>query len=627
MSSKEIVSGDEFEKEVQHKSLIKYYSSVLKAVASGMGGTGFEIVISEKREVGVNLAKKTITVPNPENASYHQLSLVRGIIDHELAFIRYKGRQFDSVPNPLLKFIRESVEDFYVDGSACEEYAGCKTNIQELYYSANSKLFDADEFPKEVLDLQKLLLVLYADSIDTFSYMPAQNMFVDLYDKYKDRIIRTQEQADRLATELFEDVKDLIEESKLTKTDTKKYSEKLGDEDKSLKDMFEKALEASEKEASKSKDPTKSKFTWSKPSYFEEKDVKVEPKPHVEAFNKIVKAAAKSLNKMEAAKEEVQAVKGRFANTYIPGEILAAKDAAGKYADFSKAIYKPATHKDMIITPKPLANYANIEKIIRDTKQHYGELYSRMVRVYKQLLPAPKRMQPKGSLECSRVYRAVVLDDQDVFIRKQRVNKFDVSFQLLVDLSGSMDGEKVRSAVESVILFSQVLNSLGIPFEITGFTAMGSAMDGAHNWDTGHNRFCPLRNYIFKPFNERLSWQLFGRLEGIFTGGIPLIENVDGESVDWAAKRLVQQRTKKKILMVFSDGQPASGDPYALLNRHLKETVTKWSSSISIIGIGIQTDSVKEFYPKYAVINKLDDLAKKVISVIEDELKAELKNG
>ncbi len=649
--NEKVVSAVEFEKEVQYRSLVKHYASVVKAVASGMGGHGFEIIISDKKEVGVDPLKRTITVPDPEEASFSQLSLTRGIIDHELASIRYKLRPADSTHDPLYSFIKSSVESSRIDGSACDEYAGCKSNLQELYYTATGKLYSDYSTPDEIQDLQKLLLCIYAENIDTSHYFPASNMFSSVLESIENTKVRTPAEVDALTEHLHKQIKLKFEQSKVSKKDIEKYAKLAqgkGKDGDSLKDKLNSLLKDSKdskgsKDKSKSgtKKPGKSGYpSWdyddmyggggySGYSGYSEynKDLEIDKELHMSAVLKTFEANKKKMDKNEIAKDKVQ----EASNNYTKFDY---EKYSGDFEDIdiSTVIYKPATHKDVIITPSPMGNYPGMIKLMSDSKQHYGELYARMVRVYKQLLPAPKRMQPKGSLEGGRVYRAVVLDDQDVFIRKQRVNKFDVSFQLLIDLSGSMGGYKIQTAVKSAILFGQVLNALGIPFEITGFTGHGTAhVPGKYDTKNGYNRFCPIRHYIFKPFKERLSWQLFGRLEGLFTSDstthIAMAQNVDGEAVDWAAKRLMQQHTQKKMLIVFSDGEPACGDPISLLRHHLKETVKKWSKKISIVGVGIEHSDVKAFYPKNAVVNNVKDLADKMVKIIEDELKLELKHG
>ena len=95
-------------------------------------------------------------------------------------------------------------------------------------------------------------------------------------------------------------------------------------------------------------------------------------------------------------------------------------------------------------------------------------------------------------------------------------------------------------------------------------------------------------------------------------------QNPDGECIAWAAKRLSMQRKKRKILIVLSDGQPATGDTsYALLQSDLRARIQEVSKfGIEVIGIGIETDYVKNFYPDYVILTDAKDLPKQAMNKI-----------
>jgi len=192
----------------------------------------------------------------------------------------------------------------------------------------------------------------------------------------------------------------------------------------------------------------------------------------------------------------------------------------------------------------------------------------------------------------------------------RKVETNNVAIELLVDMSGSMGG-KVRVAKQAVVALAESLRSLQIPFEVTGFQAKGDSRISNLSRTTDGARFNRtneiLDHYVFKSFN---STDLSG-IERIFSGH----NNVDGESVRWAAKRLSERKEKRKILMVFSDGMPAAHvKDYQVLNGDLKRAVESIKKSgIECIGFGIETDAVSHFYPEFIVIDKLADLPGKVM--------------
>ena len=57
-----------------------------------------------------------------------------------------------------------------------------------------------------------------------------------------------------------------------------------------------------------------------------------------------------------------------------------------------------------------------------------------------------------------------------------------------------------------------------------------------------------------------------------------LKENIDGEALEWAFKRIINRTEKRKILMVISDGAPVddstlSSNNVNLLDLHLKNII------------------------------------------------------
>jgi len=57
-----------------------------------------------------------------------------------------------------------------------------------------------------------------------------------------------------------------------------------------------------------------------------------------------------------------------------------------------------------------------------------------------------------------------------------------------------------------------------------------------------------------------------------------LKENIDGEALDWAHKRLLGRQEQRKILMMISDGAPVddstlSVNPGNYLERHLRHII------------------------------------------------------
>ena len=191
---------------------------------------------------------------------------------------------------------------------------------------------------------------------------------------------------------------------------------------------------------------------------------------------------------------------------------------------------------------------------------------------------------------------------------------------LLVDMSGSMmcstssragiGPSRIYVASQAAYAFSSVLDLIGVPNEVLGFTTSRHFVPPAGGSYSSYTRIRPLHQLIVKPsgVTARKSKARFASMAHYDQ----CAENIDGECVMWAAQRLAARNRKgmAPILIVLSDGEPASvPEPVAMLNRHLKETVTRIEKAgINVIGVGIQTTTVQQFYKHSLVINDVKDL-------------------
>ena len=224
--------------------------------------------------------------------------------------------------------------------------------------------------------------------------------------------------------------------------------------------------------------------------------------------------------------------------------------------------------------------------------------------------------QRKGRVAPGALFKTAVGDDR-VFRKRYETKAKNTAISLVVDCSGSMNGTRIKLAGQAAYGIASVLERLRIPFEVIGFTTAGTAGDlyraMREEKTTGSwGRIYPLYLPVFKGFNEKFTSDSKSRIAALTERPGWLAENVDGECIKIAARRLAQQRTERHVMMVLSDGSPAcpggSGGNY-LLAQHLKATVKELEGQkIETIGIGIQTDCVKNFYPKSVVINDIEEL-------------------
>ena len=103
-----------------------------------------------------------------------------------------------------------------------------------------------------------------------------------------------------------------------------------------------------------------------------------------------------------------------------------------------------------------------------------------------------------------------------------------------------------------------------------------------------------------------------------------LKENIDGEALLWAFKRIALRKEERKILMVISDGAPVDDSTLSTnlsdyLERDLKNTVNAIEelSTVELLAIGIGHD-VTRYYKRAVKITDVQDLGDVMINQLTD---------
>jgi len=226
-----------------------------------------------------------------------------------------------------------------------------------------------------------------------------------------------------------------------------------------------------------------------------------------------------------------------------------------------------------------------------------------------------------------------------VFRKKIESDSRNIAVSLVLDISGSMSGSKIQYAATAALMFSQVLSKLNISHEISCFSTyygsyMGSMLPHADDVNKmlrsvsgGHyggavagvtyGRYAPITNYIAKPFDGRLD-ESTKRLICMIPDGFSNLRanNVDGESVATAGQRLLGRQEKRKVMIVMSDGSPASDGDGRALAKHLKDVVKSLSQQgVEMLGLGMLDRSVTHYYPKSVVVTTVEDIPTKILEL------------
>ncbi|MDA0782866.1 MAG: hypothetical protein PQ612_09180 [Rickettsiales bacterium] len=220
----------------------------------------------------------------------------------------------------------------------------------------------------------------------------------------------------------------------------------------------------------------------------------------------------------------------------------------------------------------------------------------------------------------SRKLPALIADPNYLEYCKQERESQNVNtiVTLLLDNSGSMRGRPITVAAMSAEILAKTLEACGIKVEILGFTTVEwKGGRSRRKWqDEGSpknpGRLNDLRHIIYKSADT--SWRKARKNLGVMLKEGILKENIDGEAILWAFKRLSMRPEKRRILMVISDGAPVddstiSSNSVSYLDNHLREVIhaVEKKSDIELIAIGIGHD-VNRYYSHAATIKDVDEL-------------------
>ena len=296
----------------------------------------------------------------------------------------------------------------------------------------------------------------------------------------------------------------------------------------------------------------------------------------------------------------------------------------GEWIIFSREYDDPQPYDGSGCSPQDVTNMTD----------QVNAMIGPMAKQLERLILARKRslFEPgkrSGRLHSANLHRLTTGDDR-IFRRKFETKIKDTAVEILTDMSGSMSGGKMTTAAYSSYALAQMLQRVNIPCEVMTFTtAAGSSQYHAEMKEAmnrlgrifSHTGVC--RHLLLKGFNERIDSNVSKRFAHLGSGhgnGI-MGANCDPESVYTAGVRLAKRPEERKILMVLSDGHPAfSGDGQAGYDRLRNVVKDCEKAGMDVIGIGIQDNSVKEFYPKSVVIHRATDLPATIMGEMQGML-------
>jgi cobaltochelatase CobT len=290
---------------------------------------------------------------------------------------------------------------------------------------------------------------------------------------------------------------------------------------------------------------------------------------------------------------------------------------------------------DELCDPEELARLrAYLDKQLSHLQGVVGRLANRLQR---RLMAQQNRSWEfdleEGVLDPARLVRVVLDPHQPLSFKHEKDMQFrDTVVSLLIDNSGSMRGRPITVAATCADILARTLERCGVKVEILGFTTRAwKGGQSRESWlqsgkPANPGRLNDLRHIIYKSADA--PWRRARKNLGLMMREGLLKENIDGEALDWAHKRLLGRPEQRRVLMVISDGAPVddstlSVNPGNYLERHLRFIIDEIEtrSPVELIAIGIGHD-VTRYYRRAVTIVDAEELGgvmtEKLAELFED---------
>jgi hypothetical protein len=234
-----------------------------------------------------------------------------------------------------------------------------------------------------------------------------------------------------------------------------------------------------------------------------------------------------------------------------------------------------------------------------------------LIQSKQQATNRPRRKQKRGKISSTDITRLLQWDFR-VHEQQQRGEDLSMAVSLVEDRSSSMGkyGERGKSTqgCHAKILLSEIMDRLGIPFEVIQFS--GNMRGDKKAVDIWVPKPFDVPYYLVKEYVADCP-------KGNFTAL--------GEAIDFAMYRLKEQPVKLHLLFVITDGDPLGND---IMNSKatMKLVMDKWSEEL-IVGVGIDGARVDKYFKDHIHIKDIFDLCPQMLELLRDTVISQFITG
>lgn len=296
-----------------------------------------------------------------------------------------------------------------------------------------------------------------------------------------------------------------------------------------------------------------------------------------------------------------------------------ANTAQNEWLVFSNEGYEPVPYE-----LSPAFKTEHLQKMHDEVNAMIGPMQKdieRLVLAKKRSAWEPGRKS--GRLNPGALHR-LSAGDPRVFRKKIEHRMKNTAVELVIDLSGSMQGDKVTIAMHCGFALAMTLERCKIPTEVFGFTTppygQGYSGDGQAELHASEGRIgrqysiqSPPSHKLFKGFGQRMTSEVSSKFADMATQQRDMMGNCDPVAIEVGLRRILQRPEERKIMMVLSDGHPAYFGADDGHDRMRELIAMGERAGVETIGIGIMDDAVKQFYRKHLVLQSVSELPRAVM--------------
>ena len=304
---------------------------------------------------------------------------------------------------------------------------------------------------------------------------------------------------------------------------------------------------------------------------------------------------------------DINKIKVETANVIYNEMDIAKKDA--QIIEFSKNVKYSELHKNIKI--QTIRNFTINESIKDFYNKEFEPVKNLTINLQKNLKDIFKNSKDdringfySGKINERYLYR---LDKKFFYRIKEKQIPNDTAVLVLVDLSGSMHGERVNYARLACMMLYEVCKELKIPYAVIGHSAV-------YKEDTViHKHFID-----FNSKNKDEKYNLFYMQDHGNTR--------EGVSLKYAGEYLMKQPELNKVLFSISDGQPNHTAKNGVYSNEVSKNdtarVVKELSQMGIkafgIAIGSEKSKLKEIYlNNYIDVSNITSLPEKLVDLLQ----------